>query len=104
MKDFAQYLIERKSGEYYVVELPSKDNDYMPSIEAGPFRTVDEAKRKGGYRDYGLNQDAVVAVLQGGDLYTVHYKTGEAVASLGNVLGGKAYRNLMKQFDLLPRG
>ena len=44
------------------------------------------------------------AVLQGGNLYTLHYETGEAVASLGNVLGGKAYRNLMKQFDLLPRG
>ena len=96
MKDFAQYLTERKSGEYYVVELPSKDNDYMPSIEAGPFRTADEAKREGGYRDYGLNQDAVVAVLQGGNLYTIHYETGEAVASLGNVLGGKAYRELMK--------
>ena len=47
MKCFAQYLIERKSGEYYVVELPSKDNDYMPSIEAGPFTVIRLGQRCG---------------------------------------------------------
>lgn len=94
--EFTEKLNEAKEGMFYVVELPSSDNDYEASVKSGPHSTADEAKQKGGYEAYGINQDATVAVYKDGDLHTVHHRTSEPVFSLGKILGPRAYRILKR--------
>lgn len=79
IKSFKEFITEAKGkdGAYYVINLPSKEDNYKTSLASGPHKSYKEAK-KAGDGDYGLNQKQVIGVLVGGKLKHVDASTGKA--------------------------
>jgi len=100
---FSEFLTESKlkDGDYYIVEMPSKANDFKASKVAGPFKSYDAAVKGGPKGEpYGINQDKVIVVAKDGILYMPHHATKEATGNrLGNILGARHANIEKKMFE-----
>lgn len=103
MKTLQEFLSESKAkqGAYYVVETPSKANGMEPKLVSGPHKTVKEAEKAGGDSYYGINQDKVIAILDGGKLMHVDSNTHKATdTSLAHSIGNRSIKDLEKHLGL----